>query len=416
MNSPAQSSDRIRVLRIIARLNVGGPAIQAINLTRHLEPYGYETVLLRGRESPTEGSMDHLADDMGVKPVYLTGLRRDVGLHDLRALWHVMGWIWRFRPDIVHSHTAKAGALARLASMLLPKRRRPQVIVHTFHGHVFEGEFSSRVSKIIVCAERLLARCTTRVIAVSSEVADDLVSFGVAPAEKIETVRLGFDLSSFAVQGPVRDEVRRSTRDRLGIPRDALVVTLIARVVKVKRVDRFIDMARRLSAKRPDVWFLIAGDGDRRTEQESSAAARALGERLVWAGFQRDIPSICFASDVVALTSDNEGTPVCLIESQAAGIPVVTTRVGGVETVVQDRQTGRVVNSDAAELSDAVEDLLDDPNLREQYGARGREHSLTTFPIERLVEDMASLYRRLLREHGRRRTSANAGADPDACN
>lgn len=342
--------------------------------------------------------MDHLAHELGVRPVYITGLRRDLGWHDLRALWQVVGWIWRFRPDVLHSHTAKAGTLARVAAALLPRGRRPRIVVHTFHGHVFQGEFSERTSKIIIWAEYLLARLTTRVIAVSDEVADDLVRLGVAPEEKVETVRLGFDLSRFTVQGSAREDARRLTRERFGIPQEALVVTLIARVVKVKRVDRFIDMARRLSAGRPDVWFLIAGDGDRREEHESSAEARDLGERLVWAGFQRDIPSICFASDVVVLTSDNEGTPVCLIESQAAGVPVVTTRVGGVETVVIDGETGRVVADDATELATAVTELLDDPSLRARYGNRGREHSLATFSIDRLVDDIISLYQRLLLE------------------
>src|ERR1700730_16628801 len=213
MSSTPLPADPIRVLRIIARLNVGGPAIQAINLTRRLEPYGYETVLLRGRERATEGSMDHLAYELGVEPVSVPGLRRDLGWHDLRALWHVVGWIWRFRPDVVHSHTAKAGGLARVASALMPSGRRPRIIVHTFHGHVFQGEFSARASKIIVWFERMLARRTTRVIAVSDEVAEDLVRLRVAPADKIETVRLGFDLSSFARQGPSRDAIRRSTRE-----------------------------------------------------------------------------------------------------------------------------------------------------------------------------------------------------------
>jgi glycosyltransferase involved in cell wall biosynthesis len=407
---PTTPAEPIRVLRIIARLNVGGPAIQAINLTRRLEPHGYQTVLLRGQESQTEGSMDHLADDLGVRPVYVTGLRRDLGWHDLRALWRVIIWIWRFRPDVLHSHTAKAGTLARVAAALLPRSRRPRVIVHTFHGHVFQGEFSKRTSKIIVWVEHLLARRTTRVIAVSDEVADDLIRLGVAPAEKVETVRLGFDLSRFAVQGSARDEARRLTRERFGIPQEALVVTLIARVVKVKRIDRFIDMARQLSAERPDVWFLVAGDGDRRKEHEGSAAAGALGERLVWAGFQRDIPSICFASDVVVLTSDNEGTPVCLIEAQAAGVPVVTTRVGGVETVVIDGETGRVVANDATELAAAVAELLDDPGLRARYGKRGREHSLATFSVDRLVADIVSLYERLLLEQGGAAKSVGAGS------
>ena len=242
-----------------------------------------------------------------------------------------------------------------------------------------------------------MARRTTRLIAVSQEVKADLVRLGVAPSEQIEVVRLGFDLSPFLLDGHERETIRRTTRSSLGIPQDASVVSLIARVVKVKRIDRFIEMARHL-VNRPDVYFVVVGDGDRRAELESSEAAHELGDRLIWAGFQRDIPAMCFASDVVALTSDNEGTPVCLIEAQAAGVPVVSTLVGGVETVVLDGQSGRVVPRDPLKLSDAVAHLLDDPDARREWGKRGRDHVLSCFSIDRLVDDIDSLYRRLLKQ------------------
>ena len=386
----------VRVLRIIARLNIGGPAIQAITLTKRLEPRGYDTVLLRGREASTEGTMDHLASQLGVRPVRLRALRRSVGLHDIVALGEVMGWVQRFRPDVLHTHTAKAGGLGRMAALLLPWAC-PRVSVHTFHGHVFQGEFSPRVSRMLAMTERFLARRTTRLIAVSKEVKADLVRLGVAPSEQIEVVRLGFDLSPFLLDGHERETIRRTTRSSLGIPQDASVVSLIARVVKVKRIDRFIEMARHL-VSRPDAYFVVVGDGDRRAELESSEAAHELGDRLIWAGFQRDIPAMCFASDVVALTSDNEGTPVCLIEAQAAGVPVVSTLVGGVETVVLDGQTGRVVPRDPLKLSDAVAHLLDDPDARLEWGKRGRDHVLSCFSIDRLVDDIDSLYRRLLKQ------------------
>ena len=386
----------MRVLRAIARLNIGGPAIQVINLTRRLETLGYDSVLLRGEEGPREGSMDHLAEALAVEPVRLPGLRRGLGLHDLRALRAMIGWLRHFRPQILHTHTAKAGAIGRLAVMLAPWWR-PAVVVHTFHGHVLRGEFSPRVSRVVALVERVLARFATRLIAVSGEIADDLVEFGVAPHEKVEVVRLGFDLDPFTGRDAEREAVRAGVRDRLGIPRDARVVTVIARVVKVKRIDRFVAMAREL-ADLDDVWFLVAGDGDRRAELEASPEARALGERLVWAGFETDIGAVCFASDVAVLTSDNEGTPVCLIEAQAAAVPVVTTRVGGVQTVVLDGESGRIVPPDHRALAEATRELLGDPDLRARMGAAGRRHVLETFAVERLVEDIDNLYRRLLAE------------------
>lgn len=395
-----QSEPGVPVLRLIARLNVGGPAIQVVNLTKRLEAHGYRTVLLRGQEGPQEGSMDHLAEQLGVRPVRVAGLQRELGLHDLRALLDVMRWIRRVRPRVLHTHTAKAGAIGRIAVLLSP-RHRPDVIVHTFHGHVFKGEFSPRKSRVFARIERLLARGTTRVVAVSQEVRQDLIDLGVADPDRVEVVRLGFDLSPFAERDDEREQIRAATRERLGIPADARVVTVIARVVKVKRIDRFIDMASRLSDI-DDAYFLVAGDGDRRAELETSPAAVALGERLVWAGFERDIAAICFASDVVALTSDNEGTPVCLIEAQAAGLPVVTTDVGGVATVVDHGRSGTIVGEDAGELADAVRTYLEDSQLARESGRRGREHVLARFGIDRLVRDIADLYGRLLDEAGRR--------------
>lgn len=399
------SEASVPVLRMIARLNVGGPAIQVVNLTKRLEAHGYRTVLLRGQEGPQEGSMDHLAEQLGVEPVHVAGLQREIGLHDVRALFDVMRWLRRMRPRILHTHTAKAGAIGRIAVLLSP-RHRPDVIVHTFHGHVFKGEFSPRTSKLFARVERLLARRTTRVVAVSAEVRDDLIELGVAEPERIEIVRLGFDLSPFAGRDDERAAIRAQTRERLGVPADARVVTVIARVVKVKRIDRFIDMANRL-ADLDDVYFLVAGDGDRRAELEASPAARRLGDRLVWAGFERDIPAICFASDVVVLTSDNEGTPVCLIEAQAAGLPVVTTDVGGVATVVDDGRTGAIVGEDAGELAAAVRPYLEDPELARASGRYGREHVLARFGVERLVTDIADLYDRLLAQVDQRRRASS---------
>jgi glycosyltransferase involved in cell wall biosynthesis len=400
------SQPTVPVLRLIARLNVGGPAIQVVNLTKRLEAHGYRTVLLRGEEGPQEGSMDHLAEQLGVQPVHVAGLQRELGLHDLRALLDVMRWLRRVRPRILHTHTAKAGALGRIAVLLSP-RHRPDVIVHTFHGHVFKGEFSPRKSKVFARIERLLARGTTRVVAVSEEVRRDLIELGVAPPERIEVVRLGFDLGPFAGRDDEREQIRAQTRERLGIPPGARVVTVIARVVKVKRIDRFIEMATRLQDL-DDVYFLVAGDGDRRAQLESTPAVRQLGERLVWAGFERDIPAVCFASDVVVLTSDNEGTPVCLIEAQAAALPVVTTNVGGVATVVDDGRTGAIVAQDAGALAHAVRGYLEDADLARKSGMRGREHVLGRFGVDRLVGDIASLYARLLDEVGERRRIASA--------
>jgi glycosyltransferase involved in cell wall biosynthesis len=387
----------IRVVRIIARLNIGGPSIQAITLTRRLEPLGYRTVLVRGREEPDEGNMDHLADELGVVPVLVGSMRRNPGWWDLAALAALVRIIRKERPDIIHTHAAKGGALGRTAALIASTGRPPRpVLIHTFHGHSLTGYFSPRVAATYRQVERFLARRCDRLIAVSEEVRDELVAMGVAPASKFDVVPLGFDLSKFAPAAEVRANARVAVRSQLGIPWDARVVTLIARLAPIKRVDRFLRVAGALRDL-PDVRFLIVGDGELRDSLQRSDAALALGDKLLWTGFRRDMPAVCFASDVVVQTSDNEGTPVSLIEAQAAGVPVVSTRVGGTESAVGDARFLASVRDENG-LANAVRALLEDPRLASQAGAAGRGRVLARFDLERLVADIDRLYRRLLEQ------------------
>ena len=376
----------IRVARIIGRLNIGGPAIQAITLTERLRPLGYETLLIRGSEAAHEGSMDHLAQELGVRPLQIARMGRELGPGDVVAFVRLVRELRRFQPDIVHTHAAKAGTLGRLAT-LVPGRGRPPITVHTFHGHSLTGYFGPRKAALFLRIERFLAARTTRLIAVSEEVRDDLVRLGVAPANRFEVIRLGLDLSRFDVTAAERGRRRAALRAELGIPADARLVTIVARLVPIKRIDRFLAVANRLAAERDDVWFLVAGDGELRDELRALQAP----ERLVWAGFQRDVPAVCFASDVVVLTSDNEGTPVSLIEAQAAGVPVVSTRVGGAAAVVAPG--GALADADdVAGFAGAVRAVLDGA----APSGDPRAHVLRTFALDRLVADVDDLYRRLL--------------------
>jgi glycosyltransferase involved in cell wall biosynthesis len=387
----------VRIARIIGRLNVGGPAIQAITLTRLLESRGYRTLLVRGSEASHEGSLDDLAADLGVHPRLVAGLRRELHPSDLTALLALMRILRAFRPQIVHTHLAKAGTLGRLAA-LLAFPRRPPLLVHTFHGHSLEGYFSPRREAAFRRLERMLAKRCARIVAVSSEVADDLVRLGVAPRERIEVIAVGFDLAPFVVEGAERAERAAAVRAQLGVPLGVPLVTLIARLVPIKRVDRFLRIASEVAQRDPDVWVAIVGDGELRAELRSTALARGVAARLVWAGFRRDMPDVCFASDVVALSSDNEGTPVSLIEAQAAAVPVISTRVGGAPTVVLDGTTGRLVGvDDESGYADALLELLADRAARRRMGEAGREHVLGRFSLARLLDDVDGLYRALLR-------------------
>jgi glycosyltransferase involved in cell wall biosynthesis len=403
---------------VIARLNVGGPAIQAITLSRLLDQRGYETRLVRGREAPREGSMNALAEQYGVTPISLPTLKRAIGFADVAALVFLVRQIRAWRPQIMHTHTAKAGALGRTAA-LLAGRHRPPVIVHTFHGHVLTGYFSRPVSLAFTWIERLLARFTTCLIAVSQEVRADLVRLRVAPADKIAVVPLGFDLSRFQTGEDERRRRREALRRELAIPLDAPVVTLVGRLERIKRVDRFLRVAI-LIGEPTNACFLVVGDGSLREELQRSPEAARLGRRLTWAGLREDMPDVYFASDVLAVTSDNEGTAVTAIEAQATGLPVVTTRVGGMVSAVVDGETGYVAERDDERgLADAIARLLVDESLRARVASAGREHAASVFAVDRLVDDLSRLYAKLLAsaaadEGGSRRRFARSGADPQA--
>lgn len=402
MTTPAATSKtadtqaQTRVMRIIARLNIGGPAIQAIALTDELAAYGYRTRLVRGVEDPDEGNMDYLAEQRGIVPTLIPSMRRDPGPGDVVALLRLVLLLWRDRPQIVHTHAAKGGTLGRAAvALAFPVRRLRPVVIHTYHGHSLTGYFSSRRANVYRLIEKLLARVSDVLLAVSEEVRDDLVALGVAPASKFRVMPLGFDLSPFTddAERPAR---RRALRAEWGIGDHEVVVTLVARLVPIKRVDRFLAVAQRLANHQP-VRFVIVGDGELRDQLTASADAVALADQLVWAGFRRDIPDVCFASDVVALTSDNEGTPVSLIEAQAAAVPVVAMDVGGVRSVVRDGESGSIAPTDRADgLANALLRLIGNAELREQMGTAGRKHVTSLYTLERLAADHAALYNDLL--------------------
>lgn len=399
MTDPAIDPTPVRVLHVISRLNIGGATIEVIHLTRLLNERGYETTLIRGTEESGEGTMDYLAEQLDVRPLHVPALRRNVGWHDIRALVALCLIIARLRPDIVHTHAAKAGTLGRLAARIAPGGSA-RVLVHTFHGHSLSGYFSPSAARAFLAIERFLARRTACLVAVSEEVRDELVTLKVAEPDALEVIRCGFDLSPFIVAEPERKLRRERLRAELAIPLHARLVTLVARLVPIKRVDRFLRVANML-VQRGDTYFLVVGDGELRSVLQTSIDAQALGDRLIWTGFRRDIADICFASDVIALTSDNEGTPSSLIEALAAGTPVVSTAVGGVATVVVDGETGLIAPHDEEiALADAAWRLLNDDDLARRLAHQGRRHVLASFDLERLIDDHDVLYRRLLSRPG----------------
>jgi glycosyltransferase involved in cell wall biosynthesis len=340
--------------------------------------------------------MDALAERLEVRPFDLPTLKRDIGLGDPAALFFLARQLREWQPAILHTHAAKAGTLGRLAALL--SGRRPPVVVHTFHGHVLSGYFSRPVSNAFIAIERTLGRFTTCIVAVSKEVRDDLVRLRIAPPERIVVIPLGFDFSGYDVPEAERRARRASVRRSLEIPDTAHAVTLVARLEPIKRVDRFLRVACSLDHT-SEARFLVVGDGKMREELQRSPQAEALGERLIWAGLRDDMPDVYFASDVVAVTSDNEGTAVSAIEAHAAGLPVVSTRVGGMASVVTEGESGFLVDpEDETAFVTAVAEVLRDDALRRRLGENAAHRVRSDFSLERLVAGVDALYRRLLEE------------------
>jgi glycosyltransferase involved in cell wall biosynthesis len=386
-----------RVLRVIARLNVGGPAYHVSILSGMLDARGYQTLLVAGRVGRGEASFDDLARRYGARLELLESLRPEIHpIRDLRALLALIGLIRRFRPDIVHTHTAKAGMLGRLAAVIGAGRRRP-IVVHTYHGHVLEGYFGAAKTGLYRFLERALARVSDRLIGVSQATVDDLVRLRVAPPAKFEVVPLGLDLERFLA---VDEAAGRSARQRLELREDDLVLLYVGRLVPIKRVDRLLRVFAAAARSLPGAVLLVAGDGELRASLERAAGELGIAPQVRFLGFRDDLDVLLAASDIGVLTSDNEGTPVFLIEAAAAARPAIATDVGGVRDVVRGDGGIVVAADDEAAFAAAIAELASGPEERLRMGSAAREHVAPRYARSRLLDDVDSLYRTLLGERG----------------
>ena len=386
---------RIKVLRIIARLNVGGPAIHASTLTSQLDPEKYESRLIAGSETRDEGDFLSLHQIKIGNLIRLPELGRELTTsQDLSVLRQLVRLMRQERPHIVHTHTAKAGALGRTAAFLTGV----PVVVHTFHGHVLRGYFSPRRTQAFVAIERGLARVTTRLIAVSPTVRCDLLDMKIGRPDRFEVIRLGLDLGPFLDGERFRGELRTE----LGLAPSVPLVGIVGRLVPIKGHALFLDAAARLAAASP-VHFVIVGDGELRGALEGRVAASGLAGRVHFLGWRADLPRIHADLDVVALSSINEGSPVALIEAMAAGRPVVSTAVGGVPDVVVHGAAGLLVPSgDAGALAAAIGSLLDDVGRRASMGSAGRALVHPAYSVPRLLTEIDRLYSAALAQAGYR--------------
>lgn len=389
MRSRPSDDERVRVLRVITRMNAGGPAYHVALLSGKLDRERFDTLLVTGRVGRGEASLLDLAGAYGARVHILETLGPDLSpVDDLRALVRLVQIVRDFDPHIVHTHTAKAGFLARLAA--LARRPRP-LIVHTYHGHVLEGYFGFFRTTLYRGLERALARVTDRLIGVSSATAEDLVRLRIAPRSRFEVIPLGLELENFLAL----DETRRGSspfRDEIGARRDDVLLVYVGRLVPIKRVDillRALAEARRRGGK---LRLAVVGDGEMRSDLEGLAHGLKLGPAVSFTGYRRDLVQIVEGADIGVVSSDNEGTPVSLIEMAAGARPLVATRVGGVPDVVGPDCGLLVPPGDHVAFANALLALESDPPGRASMGRLAREHVRSRYAAVRLIEDLDSLY------------------------
>ena len=411
-----------KVVRIIARLNVGGPAKHVVWLTAGLADAGYDTVLVAGSVPEGEEDMSYFAEHAGVAPMYFPEMSREISLKDLVTVWKLFRLFVAWRPDLVHTHTAKAGTVGRAAGFLyrwltpgtLVGKPRQCKFVHTYHGHVFHSYYGRRRTQLFLMIERMLARLITdRLIVVSKQQSIEIgEKFRVGRPGQIKVIPLGLDLDVFANHAARRARFRQE----LCIPDDAILVGIVGRLTEIKNHEMFLNVVARLKSIDPAcrrqgaVRFIVIGEGALRRSLEEQRQALGLDADVIFVGSRTDPEYFYPALDVVALTSKNEGTPLTLIEAMANARPVVATSVGGVVDLLGDvvedgpykvcKRGISVPAGDEEAFVNALSRIIRDRSLRHEMGGRGLEFVEVNYSKERLFEDIKGLYEDLLnREH-----------------
>jgi glycosyltransferase involved in cell wall biosynthesis len=388
--APPSGGRPVRVARVIARLNIGGPAQHAILLAAGLDRARFVTTLVTGVVGRGEGDFSGMAHARGVDPVVIPELGRAIHpARDLMALIKLVRLFRALRPDIVHTHTAKAGTLGRLAARLA----RVPVKIHTFHGHVLEGYFSRPVTRAFLEIERRLARTTDRLVTVSPRLKAQLLAMGIGRPEQVEVVPLGLDLERFRRARPASPTLRPSLGLADGVP----LLGIVGRLVPIKDHVTLFQALARLHTEGRVVHLTVVGDGEERARLEGLASTLGLGLRIHFLGWRVDLETILKELDVVICSSRNEGTPVALIEAMAAGIPVLSTDVGGVADLVTHGLTGWLVSpGDPDAMASGIRHLLDDGPLRGRLAAAGRDVALDRHDVARLISRVEALYAEVL--------------------
>lgn len=402
-NTPSSVTDRpIRILRIINRFNLGGPTYNVAYLSKYISP-DFETLLVGGAKDDTEASSDFIVSNLGLQPVIIEEMKREIDLkNDFAAYKKIKKIIQEFKPDIVHTHAAKAGTVGRLAAY----NCGVPIIIHTFHGHVFHSYFGKLKTTFYKNIERYLAKKSTAIIAISEKQKDELTRIHrICNASKVVVIPLGFDLRKFQTD---QVEKRNAFRNKYNVSDDELVISIIGRLVSIKNHAMFLEGIKIVSEQtKQKIRAFIIGDGEERTIIESKATALNLPFTdatksnaktvLTFTSWIKDIDVALAGSDIITLTSFNEGTPVSLIEAQAANKPIVTTNVGGIENVVLEDVTALLCeNNNVTQFVEQLLKITENKELRLKMAEQGWNHVRDKFHFNRLVSDMEEMYKKLL--------------------
>jgi glycosyltransferase involved in cell wall biosynthesis len=402
--------ERIRVVRIIDRLNIGGPAKHVTWLTAGLDPVRFETTLITGVVPESEGDMGYFARAAGVKPLIIEEMSRELSLSDVVVIFKILRALFRLKPHVVHTHKAKAGAVGRVAATIykwltpsaLRLRPRKLGVVHTYHGHIFHSYYGAAKTRLFIAIERALARfCADRIVAISERQRDEILrEFKVGRCEQFTVIPLGIDFDEI-------DSRRGRLRREIGAGAGDVLVGMVGRLCEVKNHAMLIESAAKM--KIFGAGFVIVGDGHLRAGLEEQAHAAGLDGRVTFTGFRDDAASLYADFDIVALTSLNEGTPLTLIEAMGCGCAVVSTEVGGVADLMgrrRDTLGGFTVwdhgvtapSRDVEAFTNGLRYLIERPCLRREMGERGRAFVLSRLSKERLIDDVENLYCDLMAE------------------
>lgn len=373
----------IRIMQVIARMNVGGPAVIVAELMRELDSDRFQSVLATGYCADDEADyLDEVATD--IPATRIQGLGRSVSvLGDIKSFFALLRMIRRFKPDVIHTHTAKAGVLGRIAGLLAyPRAKR----IHTFHGHLLHGYFSPLKTKLVILIEKFLAAISTALLAIGNQVKNDLLAAGVGKPKQYSVIFPG--LEELNIQS------KASARNELGLEADKTYVVFVGRLTQIKRPDRLIEIARHLKGNHPQVELLIAGAGEKFGELQEVANRESLP--MVFLGWRNDIGRILSASDIAILCSDNEGIPLTLIQASQAGLPIISTNVGSVHDIVIDGETGLLTETNTQSLIQAVDELLSNPSKIAQFGLAGKARAESYFSLKGMIQAHEELYSQVI--------------------